>query len=100
MISRRKSSFAALRDIDLSSIDSHQRAVRFFILPGVLVLHGSFCVYGLDVIDVVGTQPRDRFSSAEIARWTSFFTMSSYSCLRLASSSRKPFRCSSDLISE
>ena len=39
-------------------------------------------------------------SSAVIARWTSFLTMSSYSRFTTASSSRKRLRCSSLVISE
>ena len=39
-------------------------------------------------------------SSALIARWTSFLTMSSYSCFTTESISAKRLRCSSLLISE
>ena len=52
---------AALGDVDLLLDRAHQALVRLLVLAGVLVLHLLLLRVGLDVVDVVAAQLRDRF---------------------------------------
>ena len=72
--------FAVLGDLDLLFDRPHQALVRLLVLAGVAVLDLLLERVGLDVVDVVARRAcAIASSSALIARWTSFFTISSYS---------------------